>query len=98
MPNHETIERLNESEIFVDTMSKDRSYGLIPPGIDAQNALSVLEEFLLGNVKTVTHLSVEQRNTAIVHQILEKYSSKYNRMLRKSRKENIPDNAGDHFF
>lgn len=63
----------------------DRSYGLFPAPTEAQLAVYVLIEYLLGeDWYVVDPMNSTQVNTIAVHEILMKHSRKY----RKERKRN----------
>lgn len=62
----------------------DNTYGVLPAPISSQVALQVLVEYLLGEDWCVAlPASQEQINTAIVDNILQKYSREYRKDLKK---------------
>lgn len=79
---------------FIEMMGKDRSCGLLPPEIDAQTALNILQEVLLKGAHSPVHLSKEQNNTYVLHHLLSKYSRKYDREVYKIKKAHINPNEG----
>ena len=82
---------------FIEMMGKDRSCSLLPPEIDAQSALNILQEILLKGEHSPMKLTAEQNNTYVVHQILSRYSRKYERAVFKIKKANInPDEGFDY--
>ena len=56
----------------------DTSYGLIPAPMDAQQALYILSDYLLGDDwYFAASASVDQGNAMVVELILDKYSKKW---------------------
>ena len=59
-------------------------YGLCPPPMDAQTAVDILCEYLLGEDWYCTlSLGSPQVNTEIVYDILNKYSHRFRKEKRK---------------
>lgn len=62
--------------------------GLCDPPMKAQEAVDFLKDYLLGENWYVTMpQNVEQCNTAIVIEILYKYSPKFRKELKEAKKE-----------
>jgi hypothetical protein len=56
----------------------DTSYGLCPTPMNAQEALNILTSYLLGDDWYIAcSMNVEQANTCVVEQILDKFSKKW---------------------
>jgi len=73
-----------------DKVLKDESYGIHPAPIEAEYALRVLCDYLLGeDWYVVDPLGPKQVNTCIVHEILRKYSKEYKKDFKKLQKESI---------
>lgn len=71
-----------------DKIVADDTYGLCPAPINAQKALDVLCDYLLGDDFYIADpISTTQANTVIVQQILFKYSKEYRKRFKKLRKE-----------
>ena len=82
---------MKASEQFMQILD-DESYGIMVAPTDAQLAVNVLEEYLLGKDFLVTDpLSNGQVNTMIVHNILVKYSRKYRRELKRRGRQRKTD-------
>lgn len=59
-------------------------YGLCPPPMDAQTAVDILQDYLLGeDWYCVLPLGAPQVNTEIVFDILNKYSKRFRKERRK---------------
>ena len=68
----------------------DTSYGLCSAPMDAQQALDILTDYLLGeNWYVAASLNTEQCNATIVEQILDKYSHQWRRDWRHFEKEDL---------
>ncbi len=62
--------------------------GILQPPLNAQKALNFLKDYLLGeDWYVVNPVNTEQCNTQIVYEILEKYSSEFNREMKRWRKK-----------
>ena len=58
--------------------------GLMQPPLDAQKALNFLKDYLLGeDWYVVNPVNTQQCNTQIVWEILEKYSTEFNREKKR---------------
>lgn len=68
---------------FIEIL-KDDSYGIYPAPIDAQLAIGVLCDYLLGEGWYIADpIGVKQVNTEIVDEILRAYSRQYRKDLKK---------------
>ena len=66
----------------------DTSYGLCPAPMDAQLALNILTDYLLGeDWYIVGSMNVEQANACVVEQILDKYSKQWRKDWKNYEKE-----------
>ena len=84
-------EEMKHSEQFRQILD-DESYGIMVAPTDAQLAVNVLQEYLLGKDFWVTDpLSNGQVNTMIVHNILAKYSRKYRRECKRRVRQRKTD-------
>ena len=82
---------MNAREKFKQILD-DESYGLYPAPTEAQLAVNVLIEYLLGeDWYVVDPIHNSQVNTVAVHEILLKYSKKY----RKEWKRNVRQRKAD---
>ena len=90
------MERVKMMDVnqFIEIMGKDRSCGLIPPEIDAQSALNILQEVLLSGAHSPVSLNEAQNNSYVLHHLLSRYSRKYDKAVLKIKKENINPNEG----
>lgn len=71
---------------FIEIL-KNNHYGIHPAPTDAQLALNVLCDYLLGeDWYIVDPIGVKQANTEIVNAILRAYSPKYNWDIYKEKK------------
>lgn len=71
---------------FIEIL-KDNSYGIYPAPTDAQLAVGVLCDYLLGEDWYIADpIGVKQVNTEIVDEILRAYSPKYNWDVYKEKK------------
>lgn len=71
-----------------DKIIADDSYGIFPAPTDAQQAINILCDYLLGeDYYIVDPLPNCQANTIIVQQILFKYSPEYRKRFRKLKRE-----------
>ena len=67
---------------FIEIL-KDDSYGIYPAPTDAQLAIGVLCDYLLGeDWYIVDPIGVKQANTEIVDEILRTYSRRYRKDLK----------------
>lgn len=74
---------------FIEIL-KDDSYGIYPAPTDAQLAVGVLCDYLLGeDWYTANPIDVKQANTEIVDEILRTYSRQYRKDLKKIRGEEL---------
>ena len=66
-----------------ENLEKDN---ILPPVLDAQTALDFLQQYLLGeDWYSVNPLPTNQVNAEIVISILEKYSKKYKKEMRRNK-------------
>lgn len=66
----------------------DTTYGLCPAPMDAQLALNILTDYLLGeDWYVVMPMNTKQVNACVVEQILDKYSRQWRRDWKKYEKE-----------
>ena len=69
---------------------KDDSYGICPAPTEAQLALYILCDYLLGeNFYVAMPLRVEQVNTEIVYTILDRYSREFRKDKKKEYYEYV---------
>jgi hypothetical protein len=67
---------------------EDTSYGICPSPLNAQEALNILCDYLLGDDwYCVMSMGVEQVNAVIVEQILDKYSKQWRKDWKNYEKE-----------
>ena len=80
--------KYNESfEVMKDNIC-NTSYGLCPAPMDAQVAIDILTNYLLGDDWYFTgSCSVEQGNAIVVEQILDKYSKQWRKDWKNYVKE-----------
>ena len=78
-------------QTFTDWLGNDSiDCGIMSPPMEAEKALSFLEDYLVGeNWYVVDPLGPKQVNTNIVHEILWKYSKKYRKEYKQYRKQKI---------
>lgn len=70
----------------------DESYGLLPAPTEAQLAVNVLQEYLLGeDYYIVDPLPNCQANTIIVHDILLRYSRRYRKEWKRRVRQRKTD-------
>lgn len=78
---------MTENKMKFIEILKDDSYGIYPAPTDAQLAIGVLCDYLLGeDWYIVDPIGVKQANTEIVDAILRAYSPKYNWDVYKEKK------------
>ncbi len=66
----------------------DTSYGLCPAPMEAQLALNILTDYLLGEDWYIAgSMNVEQANACVVEQILDKYSKQWRKDWKNYEKE-----------
>ena len=66
----------------------DTSYGLCPAPMEAQEALNILTDYLLGeDWYVVMPMSTKQVNACVVEQILDKYSKQWKKDWKNYVKE-----------
>jgi hypothetical protein len=62
--------------------------GLMQPPLNAQKALDILKDYLLGeDWYVVNPVNTEQCNTQIVYEILKRYSSEFNKEIKRWHKK-----------
>ena len=67
---------------------EDTSCGICPAPMDAQLALNILTDYLLGeDWYVVMPMNTKQVNACVVEQILDKYSRQWRRDWKKYEKE-----------
>ena len=70
--------KYNESFEAMKENIEDHTYGLCPAPMDAQQAIYILSDYLLGDGWYFAgSCSVEQGNAIVVEQILDKYSKQF---------------------
>ena len=80
--------KYNEGFEAIKNNIEDTSYGLCPAPMNAQAALNILIDYLLGDDwYVVMPLGVEQVNACAVEQILDKYSKKWRKDWKTYEKE-----------
>lgn len=79
---------ISEKNTFTYWLKNEaKDCGLMQPPLKAQKALGFLCDYLLGeDWYVVNPVSTEQCNTQIVYEILEKYSSEFNKEMKLWRK------------
>ena len=66
----------------------DTFYGLCPAPMEAQLALNILTDYLLGEDWYIAgSMSVDQANACVVEQILDKYSKQWRKDWKNYEKE-----------
>jgi hypothetical protein len=77
-----TVNREKQFTYWLEHEAKD--CGLCDPPLEAQKAIQFLKNYLLGeNWYVVTSESTEQVNSAIVWEILRKYSKEFRKELKQ---------------
>lgn len=71
---------------FVDKVLNDDSCGILPPPTEPQEALNILQEYLIPDIQIADPISQAQVNTVVVHELLLRYSRKYRKQFKKNRK------------
>ena len=62
--------------------------GIMQPPLNAQKALDILKDYLLGeDWYVVNPVNTEQCNTQLVYEILEKYSPEFKQEIRRWHKK-----------
>lgn len=80
-----TYERMQHYDALVENEAKD--CGLCDPPMNDKLAITMLKNYLLGeNWYVVIPENSEQCNTAIVHEILMKYSKEYRKEMKISKR------------
>ena len=80
--------KYNKSFEYMKDNICDTSYGLCPAPMNAQLALNILTDYLLGEDWYVaTSMSQEQVNACVVEQILDKYSKQWKKDWKNYEKE-----------
>lgn len=76
---------MNNKEYFEKVVT-DKSYGLCAAPLNAQTAINILCDYLLGeDFYIAMPMSAEQCNTVIVDNILSKYSKEYRKKCKKQK-------------
>lgn len=83
---YEAIQATQPKNQFVDKVLNDDSYGILPPPTEPQEALNILQEYLMPDIQIVDPISQAQVNTVVVHKLLLRYSRKYRKQFKKNRK------------
>ena len=80
--------RVSDKNTFTYWLKHDaEDCGLMQPPLNAQKALGFLCDYLLGeDWYVVNPVNTEQCNTQLVHEILLKYSSEYNKEYKRIMK------------
>lgn len=75
---------------LTEWLNKQESYGMFSPPMDAQTAVRMIKDYLLGeDWYSPNPISTEQINAEIVYTILNKYSKQFRKEWRKYwRKKN----------
>lgn len=77
---------------WLKTESQKDPDNMLPPSLDYESAVVFLKNYLLGEDWYVTYSgSAEQITTDIVYCILEKYSKKFRKELKRAKKEQYND-------
>ena len=74
-------------ETITEWIDKQPNYGMCNPPMDAQTALNFLCDYLDCPYDNMPE-SIEQCNTHIVFEILQKHSRKFRKEYKKWRKDN----------
>ena len=76
---------MNNKEYFEKVVT-DKSYGLCAAPLNAQTAINILCDYLLGeDFYIAMPMNAEQCNTVIVDNILSKYSKEYKKKCKKRK-------------
>ncbi len=67
---------------ITEWLEKQKDYGMCNPPMDAQTAINSLAQYLDISDNNMPE-SIEQTNTYIVKRILDKYSTKYKKEIKK---------------
>lgn len=67
---------------ITEWLEKQKDYGMCNPPMDAQTAINFLAQYLDIPDNNMPE-SIEQTNTYIVKRILDKYSTKYKKEIKK---------------
>lgn len=77
----------NASFDKIKAIIEDTTYGIYPPPLDAQTALNILCDYLLGDDWYFAgSCGVEQCNAVIVEHILDKYSKQWKKDWKNYKK------------
>jgi hypothetical protein len=72
-------QRLSEEKTFTYWLNRAEDCGIMQPPLNAQKALDILKDYLLGeDWYVVNPVNTEQCNTQLVYEILSKYSKEFN--------------------
>ena len=88
-----------KAETITEWLYKQGDYGICPPPMSDKTALEFLKNYLLDeDWYAVLPMPHEQVNTALVHDILYKYSKRYRKEYKKRRlKNNEKNNYSDMY-
>ena len=77
------VKRKNQFTYWLKHDAED--CGIMPPPLEAQKAVNILKDYLLGeNWYIADPVSTEQCNAQIVHEILMKYSREYRKEYKRA--------------
>ena len=76
---------LREEKTFTHWLQHEaEDCGLMQPPLDAQKALDILKDYLLGeDWYVVNPVNTQQCNTQLVYEILEKYSPEFKKEIKR---------------
>lgn len=83
------LNNLKKNYRFIDWFNKNKQEdNLLPPPLSDKKAILFLKEYLLGEDWYVNYsASAEQINTEIVYAILEKYSKKFKKEIKRYQRK-----------
>lgn len=80
--------KYNRSFKTIEENIEDITYGLMPAPMEAQQALNILIDYLLGeDWYVVSPMNTKQVNTCVVEQILDKYSKQWKKDWKHFKQE-----------
>lgn len=84
MFNKKKVSKENQFTYWLEHEAID--CGLMQPPLDAQKALGFLADYLLGeDWYVVNPVNTEQCNTQLVYELLQKYSTEFNKEMKRWR-------------
>ena len=84
MFNKKKVSKENQFTFWLEHEAED--CGLMQPPLKAQKALGFLADYLLGeDWYVVNPVNTEQCNTQLVYELLQKYSTEFNKEMKRWR-------------